>query len=382
MTQIDQHKKIFKPINIIGGGISGLTTALALQTNGMEYNLFEQHAIITYDNVGLGISSNIFPILQEWNILEETKLLGTEIKHFHFVDKQLKYINSFKLKTPALSIRRRPFYELLYTHLDKQYIHLNSKKSVADFSADEIVLSADGIHSATRKHIYPNLPLRDSNQILFRGISEIELNDTFKHAYHDFVGDNLRFAIIHTGQNFYSWYIIKEKFDNEIVSLDKAVLKSYFKGYHSVIEQVINQSENVYSSELLDIQPKKRKALEWFEKNTLLIGDAIHPTTPNMANGACLAIEDSYLLASLIGKNDLTLLETYKIFQKRRTKKIDPIVLQSWWLGKLFHQKNKIVNQLVKIGMRLTPNFMFDKIYSKVLIQTKIKKNISRTTNR
>jgi salicylate hydroxylase len=373
MTQIDQHKKRFKPVNIIGGGIAGLTTALALQTNGMDYNLFEQHATITYDNVGLGISSNIFPILQEWNILEETKLLGTEIKHFHFVDKQLKYINSFKLKTPALSIRRRPFYELLYTHLNKQSINLNSKKSATDFSADEIVLSADGIHSATRKHIYPNLPLRDSNQILFRGISEIELNDTFKHAYHDFVGDNLRFAIIHTGQNFYSWYIIKEKFDNEIGSLDKDVLKSYFKGYHSVIEHVIDQSENVYSSELLDIQPKKRKALEWFKKNTLLIGDAIHPTTPNMANGACLAMEDSYLLASLIGKNDLTLLET---------KKIDPIVFQSWWLGKLFHQKNKIVNQLVKIGMRLTPNFMFDKIYSKVLIQTKIKKNISRTTNR
>jgi salicylate hydroxylase len=371
-----------KPVNIIGGGIAGLTTALALQKNEIDYHLFEQHDSITYDNVGLGISSNIFHILQEWNILEETKLLGTEIKHFHFVDKQLKYINSFKLKTPALSIRRRPFYELLYTHLDKQHIHLNSKKSVTDFSADEIVLSAEGIHSSTRQHIYPNLNLRDSNQILFRGISEIELNDTFKHAYHDFVGDNLRFAIIHTGQNFYSWYIIKEKFDNEIISLDKAVLKSYFKGYHSVIEQVIDLSENVYASELLDIQPKNRKKLEWFNKNTLLIGDAIHPTTPNMANGACLAMEDSYLLADLLGNKDLTVLEIYETFQKQRTKKIDPIVFQSWWLGKLFHQKNKIVNKLVTIGIRLTPNFMFDKIYSTVLVQTKIKKNISQTTNR
>jgi len=368
--------KQIKPINIIGGGIAGLTTALALQTNGINYNLFEQNATITYDNVGLGISSNLFNILEEWNILEETKLLGIEIKHFHFVDKQLKYIHSFKLQKPALSIRRRPFYELLYKHLNKQNIHVNSKKSVTDFSADEIVISADGIHSSTRKKIHPNLTLRDSNQILFRGISEIELNDTFKNAYHDFIGDNLRFAIIHTGKNFYSWYIIKQKNNNEIISLDKDVLKSYFKGYHSVIEQVIDQSENVYFSELLDIQPKNRKTLKWFEKNTLLIGDAIHPTTPNMANGACLAMEDSFLLAHLLEKNDLTLLEIYEIFQKRRTKKVDPIVFQSWWFGKLFHQKNKTINQIVKIGIRLMPHFLFDKIYSKILIQTSIKKDV------
>ncbi len=361
-------------VNIIGGGIGGLTTALALQTNGIIYNLFEQNADITYENVGLGISANIFPILEEWNILEETKQIGTEIRNFHFVDNQLNYIKSFKLKRPALSVNRRQFYRLLYSHLQKQNVYLDSKKSVKDFSENDIVIAAEGINSKTRQEIYPNLKLRDSNQILFRGISEIELAEKFKNSYHDFVGQNIRFAIIHTGKNYYSWYIIKEKSDNEKISLNKSVLKSYFLGYDPIVQHIIDKSEDVYSAELLDINPKKRKDLKWFRKNTLLIGDAIHPTTPNMANGACLTMEDSYLLASLLGDNKLTLRQVFETFQKRRTKKIDPIVFQSWWFGKLLHQKNKILYHVVKIGMGLTPKFIFDKIYSRVLVETKIEK--------
>lgn len=361
-------------VNIIGGGVAGLTTALALQKSGINYNLFEQNTEITYENVGLGISANIFHILEEWNILDATKQIGSEIRNFHFVDNQLKYIKSFKLDRPALSVNRRQFYELLYSHLDKQNVHLDSKKAVEDFPGNDIVISAEGIHSKTRRDIYPNLKLRDSNQILFRGISEIDLDEQFKNAYHDFIGHNLRFAIIHTGKNHYSWYIIKEKNDDEVISLDKEKLKSYFVGYNPIVQQVIDKSADVYSAELLDIKSKNRKALEWFKENSLMIGDAIHPTTPNMANGACLAMEDSYLLASLLGNEKLPLRQIFEIFQKRRTKKIDPIVFQSWWLGKLLHQKNKTINHLMKMGMSLTPKFLFDKIYSTVLVETRVEK--------
>ena len=361
-------------VNIIGGGIAGLTTALALKTKDINYNLFEQDPEITYQNVALGISANIRHILEEWNILDATKQLGTDIYDFHFVDNNLNYIKSFKLKKPALSINRRQFHKLLYSHLDVGNVHLNTKKSISDFPENELVISADGINSKLRQELYPNLQLRDSNQVLFRGITEIVLDEKFKNAYHDFVGQNLRFAIIHMGENYYAWYIIKEKKSFEKISLDKAILKSYFKSYHSIVQKVIDNSENVYSADLLDINPKNRKSLEWFSKNTLLIGDAIHPTTPNMANGACLAMEDSYLLAGLLSDKNLTLPQIFEMFQKKRASKVDPIVFHSWWFGKILHQDNKIIDQLVKIGMRWTPKLLFDGIYSKVLIETKIEK--------
>jgi len=364
--------KDLSTINIIGGGIGGLTTALALQSVGINYNLYEAKLEITYENVGLGISANLFPILKEWNIFHETKVLGSEIQRFHFVDKALKYIKSFSIEKPALSINRKLFYELLHKHLNQQNIHLNSPKSFADFSPNDIVIAADGINSKTRKKIFPNLQLRDSNQVLWRGISEIILDKKFQNAYHDFVGNNLRFAIIHTGKDYYSWYIIKENNKGKSLSGNKEDLKFFFKDYHPIVNQVIGASNDIYYSELLDIDPKERKNLSWHVNNTIMIGDAIHPTTPNMANGACLAMEDSYLLANLLGRKDLTFGEAFATFQKRRTNKVNTVVYQSYWLGKLMHQKYKLMDYLIIKGMALTPQFLFNKIYSNILKETRI----------
>ena len=356
-------------IKIIGGGISGLSTALALKTKGIVYEIHELNPEITYENVGLGISANIFPILKEWDLLEKTKEIGSEIKNFHFVDQNLKYIKSFIMDQSPLSVNRRLFYELFKDLLDKDKIYLNSKKTVDDFSQKDIVISADGIQSVTRKQLYPELKIRDSHQILWRGITKIELDNKFKNSYHDFIGNSLRFAIIHSGKDYYSWYIVKEKGENDNLTLDKEILKSYFKNYHPIVGEVIENSKNIYFSEMLDINPIKRKNLDWFVKNNLMIGDAIHPTTPNMANGACLAIEDAYLLANLLENKNTSIKSVFTKFQKRRTKKINPIVNQSWRLGKLLHQKSGIMDSLVKIAIKTTPKWLFDRIYSNVLIE-------------
>lgn len=363
-------------IQIIGGGISGLSTALALKTKGIDYELYERNSKITYENVGLGISANIFPILEEWGLLDQTREIGAEIKNFHFVDQDLKSIKSFKMNKPPLSVNRRLFYDLLKNRLDEEKIHLNSKKTVAEFSTKEIVVSAEGIHSDTRKKVYPKLELRDSHQILWRGITQLDLDKKFKNSYHDFVGNNLRFAIIHTGDNYYSWYIIKEKEKIENRTLDREILKSYFKNYHPIVGEIIEKSENIYFSEIFDISPNKRKNLDWFVNNNLMIGDAIHPTTPNMANGACLAIEDSYLLAKLLAGKTESIESIFTEFQKRRTKKINPIVNQSWWFGKMLHKKSGVMDFLLKIGIKTTPKCLFDSIYSNILVKASEKNTV------
>jgi salicylate hydroxylase len=354
-------------INIIGGGIAGLTTALTFQKLNIKYRLFEQNTDIAYDNVGLGISANVFPILDDLGILEQTKKLGTIIHTLCFVDKNLKYIKSFKLSSPALSVNRNSFYQLIKEHLEHVNIHLNCTKTHNDFSENEIVISADGINSRGRQSIYPNLQIRNSNQVLWRGISKIKLDNKFKNTYHDFVGNNLRFAIIHTGENYYSWYAVKEIKKDKEITTSKDYLKTIFSNYHPIVNEVIDHSENVYFSELKDINPQRRRNLNWFTKKALLIGDAIHPTTPNMANGACLAMEDAYLLANLLKDEDSSLEEIFKNFQNQRAKKVDIIVCQSWYFGRLMHQRSKILDYVVKLGMIITPKFLFDKIYSVVL---------------
>lgn len=193
------------------------------------------------------------------------------------------------------------------------------------------------------------------------------MNEKFQNAYHDFVGNNLRFAIIDTGNDFYSWYIIKQKDKNENENCLKDDLKKMFQNYHPIVQEIIQRSYNIYFSELKDIAPRQRKNLNWYKGNVLLIGDAIHPTTPNMANGGCLAIEDAYLVVQFLEKNNFD----FQKFQHLRTSKVNVVVRQSWLFGQLLHQKNKIIDKIIKMGFAMTPKFLFDKIYSTVL--TKIK---------
>lgn len=347
-----------------------MSLALGLQKHELEYELFEQQAEITYEKVGLGISRNIFPILQEWKLLKETQELGVEILKFHYIDKNLKRLKSFRMKSPALSIDRRKFYELILTKLDSTHIHTNCVKYSTDFPEDEIVISAEGIDSATRKEIYPNLKLRDSGQILWRGISTLDLDAKFKNSYYDFIGKNLRFAIIHAGANNYSWYAVKVSEKGELVCQDKEYLKNLFRDYNPLVHEVIEKSDGVYISELKDINPADRKRLTWFNRNILMIGDAIHPTTPNMANGACLAMEDAYFLSNMLAKREHSTEHAYKEFQRKREKKVNGIVAQSWMLGMLMHQNNPVIDALIKASIKLTPQCVFDSIYSSVLVET------------
>jgi 2-polyprenyl-6-methoxyphenol hydroxylase-like FAD-dependent oxidoreductase len=307
--------------------------------------------------------------LEDLNILLETEKLGAKINHFHFVDEKLKYINSFSINQPPISVNRKEFYKLLLNRLPSDKIFLNTEKLIADFDDTQIVISADGINSKTRKKWYPNLNKRNSNQILWRGITKIELEEKFKNSYYDFVGNNLRFAIIDTGNNYYSWYIIKQNDNttNEPENYTREQLMSLFLNYHPVVKEIIQKSDDVFFSVLEDIAPKHRKKLSWYKGNKLLIGDAIHPTTPNMANGGCLAIEDGYLIAKILEKDSFD----FQKFQDIRTKKVNEVVRQSWVFGQLLHQKNSIMDKIIKLGFAMTPKFVFDKIYSTVLTTTK-----------
>ena len=354
-----------------------MSLAVTLGQFGVPYQLYERNQHLSYEDVCLGLSANTFPILRSWDIFDEAAAIGTYIKDFHFVNKHFKYLKSFKMKAPALSVRRKELYAILQQKLIDADVHLGSAKSHDDFQTSDIVVSADGIHSRTRKAWYPSVPLRDSGQLLWRGISKMKLPPKYQHAYHDLIGNNLRFAIIHTGEDYYSWYLIRQ-IKEEIVELDskEALLEHFLAEYPEIVREVVIHSNDVFFSRLIDIAPRKRKDKPWYKGNHLLIGDAIHPTTPNMANGACLSIEDGYVLGSLLAKGD-ALPKTFELFQKDRERKVNNIVTQSWLFGKSMHWDSQLMTYLTEKMTQLTPQLMFEKIYSVVLQESKVlSKNI------
>lgn len=352
-------------INIVGGGIAGMTLALTAQQLGLDYSLYEKNNHLGYSDVGLGISANIFPILKHLNVMDSTNNIGARIEKFHFVNKRGKYLGTFPLRHPALSVRRKEFYHIISDKIEKNKIHLNQAVQSSDFDPSDIVVYANGLDAQIRKELYPSLKQRDSKQVLWRGISKIQLPEKYQHAYHDFIGKNLRFAIIHTGSDYYSWYIVRESSDIQTREHSKSYLHRLLQGYPEIAHDIIDTTNDIFFSRLIDINPRKRRNLSWYKGNSVLIGDSIHPTTPNMANGACLSMEDGFLLGNLLATSE-SVEHAYSNFQKSREKKVNQVVNQSWFLGKSMHWNHQTLTWLTEQAIRATPKFVFDKIYSSV----------------
>lgn len=358
-------------VHIAGAGIAGLVMALCLQQQGIEFTLYEQEPSISYHEVGLGLSSNVFPILDTLGLLSDTRMLGDEILTFRFADKQLEALKEFQLEYPALSINRKLFHQLLYNRVDKSKLRLHTRFQASfSISDNDIVVGADGMHSAVRGWLYNSIPIRNSGQVLWRGVACLPLPDEFKFAYNDIIGGNLRFAVIHNRGNHYFWYAITQGSADKVIipsAAARQMLMKVFADYHPVVNMIIHATDNIYCNYLQDIRPSDRR-VPWYQGNTVLVGDAIHPATPNLANGACLAIEDVYVLSRLMQQHTGGSFESiFAQYQKLREPKVNRIVHQSWYLGKLMHQPNKMMDRVMIMGTRLTPAFLFKKIYAPVL---------------
>jgi len=105
----------------------------------------------------------------------------------------------------------------------------------------------------------------------------------------------------------------------------------------------------------------------WTKHNATLIGDAAHPTTPNLGQGGCLAIEGAFILAKSIQKYGLTkkAFSRYEELQFPRSKMINK---ESLMLGRMGQLSNPVLTGLRNFGYKIMPSGiamkMVDKFFS------------------
>ena len=97
-------------------------------------------------------------------------------------------------------------------------------------------------------------------------------------------------------------------------------------------------TEEILKNSLCDRIPKKG----WTKGNVTLVGDAAHPSTPNLGQGGCMAIEGAYLLASCINKYGLSN-KAYNSYEKHQFTRSKKIVTESLKLRKI----GKITNHIL-----------------------------------
>jgi 2-polyprenyl-6-methoxyphenol hydroxylase-like FAD-dependent oxidoreductase len=348
-------------IAIIGGGIGGLSASLALRQFGFEPEVFEQAPELLEVGAAIAVWPNAMRLLQRLGIGEAV------IQHAGIIEevrwrtqdgRSLNQVRFQKTDAPAVALHRAELQSVLVRALPADSIHLGhvflgwqQKGDVvtarfADGSAVEcdLLIGADGLHSHVRGQLLADGPPTARGYTTWRGIADPAPAATSPGTAVEIYGRGKRFGIGPVGQGRIGWWATVNDQAREMKQLTDVVAPSAVEGSHSLQQELVSLFESwcepvleliqttpaisIVKNEVFDRPPARK----WGVGPITLLGDAVHPTTPNLGQGGCLAIEDAVVLARCLQKCSSTsspqpaeinsALRTYEGLRRARTSAI------------------------------------------------------------
>ena len=355
----DKHSKIV----ILGAGIGGLTTAIALHQKGFKnISIYERREKSTTMGAGLVLWSNATKILHKLGLLKEIEKIGGQLKQMQRWTKNEAFLGAININSinnsigfKSYSISRTDLQNILTDrinelkvsiHYNHNAINISYQDNTAsinfenDFSINaEIVIGADGrMNSIVRQYVNGNNTPIYQNFVNWIGIVESEKPIFSENNVLDFWGCGERFGIVPINKNKGYWAGGKSLPLNSTLKKknNKTTLKKLFDSWSPKIKEVIEltENENIKYIEVFDHNP----IMKWYKNNVCLLGDAAHASLPTSGQGACQAIEDAWHFASFLDKSE-TIEKAFNYFQTNRFEKTTTITMAGRDLAKsLFNE--------------------------------------------
>lgn len=357
-------------IDIIGGGIGGLTAALCLHEAGFEVRVFESVKEIKPLGVGINILPHCVRVLTNLGLQEkiaESAIETSDLVYFNKFGQQFWTEPRGRFagyKWPQFSVHRGVLQMILLDavkeRIGESCLHLNHHLSHFDQSegqvtahftdketgekliesTSDILIGADGINSVVRKQLNPEegSPVYSEN-VLYRGASKMK----------GFLNSTSMVMIGHLGQKMVAYPISKQPDEdgnyliNWVANLregkskltardwnreaDKQRLVDIYKNWNFDwlnVPEMINLAEKVYEFPMSDRNPLEK----WTEGRVTLLGDAAHPMYPIGSNGASQAILDADALCEAL-KSEHSAELALSVYEAERLPATSSVVLQN-----------------------------------------------------
>lgn len=404
-----------KKILISGGGIGGLTAALALRQFNIECVVFEQSPTLDEIGAGIQLSPNAMFVFAALGVDKDILQQAVEpdkcdLRDFRTgrLELVLPFKGFFEKRYGAkyLHIHRADLHYILAKAAEAEniQIHLGQRivgyeqnsETICAIGADgekhegSLLIGADGIQSAICAQMHAYKPQyhapQFAGQIAWRGIVPTEkipysALKEIKNCVTNWMGPRQHFVSYFLRQGaLVNFVAVAERanwtHENWYVEGDMAQLRAAFADWHAPVQEIIAACDRCSLWGLFVRPPLPH----WFDGRAVLLGDACHPMLPFMAQGAAMAIEDGYLLARQLAKPNIKLTQALQNYQFERQPRTSMVQKRARKNARLFHAHTRFARLIRQFKFKLARTMpciltmvftlYLDKIY---------KKNVTRT---
>ena len=340
-------------ICIVGGGLGGLTAALALMLKGLKVTVYEQAHELKEVGAGVQLGPNAVGVLYHLGLEEQLRGISTDTQ-----GKRVRLWNTgqswplFDLGAlsvsmygfPYLTVHRADLQRILVDkiiELDSSCIVLNAKVSGVSQNARgvnitfegrenvacDVLVGADGVRSLVRRSLFGLDEAKQSGIMAWRGVIDCKKLPAHMH-------ENIATNWVGPGAHVVQYPLRRGELMNFVGAIEgnRWDIESWsekgdtqecledFKGWHEDIHTLIKAIDTPYKWVLKVRNPMR----QWSVGAVTLLGDACHPMLPFLAQGAGMALEDAYILARCLSSSDSVpqALERYENARVERTSRV------------------------------------------------------------
>jgi 2-polyprenyl-6-methoxyphenol hydroxylase-like FAD-dependent oxidoreductase len=319
---------------VVGGGIAGLSAAIALRKTGHEAVVLERAPRIDPAGAGLTLFANAMRALERLGVAEAVAARGaaaTRSAILTWQGRELTRVPADLLKG-AIALHRADLQAELAAASGEVRLGVEvtaveqSESGVVARSTDgseeraDLLVGADGLNSVVRGAI-ADVPIRYAGYTAWRGVSSVPVEGG---RLTESWGVGERFGLVDIGRGRTYWFATKNAPEREPdePGARKAEIRRRFSGWHEPIAAVVEATDEtaILRNDVYYLDPLPR----WSDGRIVLIGDAAHATTPGIGQGAAQAIEDAVVLAEqVVGRDELaTALAEYETIRRRRAEAV------------------------------------------------------------
>ncbi|OUR10579.1 monooxygenase [Acinetobacter pittii] len=353
---------------IIGAGMGGLTTGIALKKFGHQVRIFEQTEKILPVGAAISLWSNGVKCLNYLGLADKIAKLGGQMDDLAYVDGLTgDVMTQFSLLPLIEEVGQRPYpvaradlQNMLMDEFGRDQIYLGKKMvsledktdSVEVHFADgsstqaDLLIGADGTHSLTRTYVLgQQVQRRYAGYVNWNGLVEISEDLAPAQQWTTYVGEGKRASLMPVADGKFYFFLdvpLPAGLDNNRDEYKK-LLKQYFVDWCQPVQQLIERLDPQKTNrvEIHDIEP----FTQFYKGRVVILGDAAHSTTPDIGQGGCQAMEDAIYLARSLQINTLGLEDALRRYQNKRNERANELVLRARKRCDVTHMKDEAVTQ-------------------------------------